>query len=83
MNKSSFEIKTTLIRRAWKPSLAFKYCTTAEHKRRLHTFNKFKNYKETTGRPVTFYADPLANDEINQLRYIIDTFCKSLVLEND
>lgn len=66
--KIDFEFKIEPITRVWNPNLAFKYRTTAEHKRRLHSFHKFKNYKERTGNPVRFYGDPLASDEINFLR---------------
>lgn len=61
-------IKIVMITRAWRPNLAFQYRTTAEHKRHMHAFHKFKNYREKVGLPVRFSGDPLAEDEIRFLR---------------
>ncbi len=66
------EIRTTPITRVWNPNLNFQLRLTAEQKRMYATFHRFKNYRDRIGRPIQFWADPLATDEIRQLRGYIN-----------
>lgn len=61
-------IKVSPITRAWRPNLAFKLKSSAETKRWIHKFHRFKMYREHIGRPIQYYGDILASDKIKHLR---------------
>ena len=61
-------VGTRPITRQWSPNLMFQLVLTAEQKRGVARFHKLKNYCERVGKPVRFWWDLLATEEISQLR---------------
>ena len=66
--RTEVEIRIRPITATWKPSLAFQYRCPPSHKRRMAKYLAFRNYKEKLGRPLKFFSDPLASEEIRILR---------------
>lgn len=71
-------IQYAAITREWKPSIAFKLRMTAEQKRAIHAFHRMKLYRDRIGKPIRYYADPLATDEIHVLNWRIVRLSKML-----
>jgi hypothetical protein len=65
------DIKLHIITAQWRPSMAFKLRMKPAQKRLLHRFHRLKVYRERLGRPLPYFGDRLANEEIRRLRITI------------